>query len=359
MPPPILLSGSGSGNGYVLALFNNTTAVRDRIAVVNGLVAGTSETLGTNANPITYQLLRTTSAGRGRNSAPGQPRNMTLAQYGAMAGLAPLRITIDSGNGSIEPPSGYSYVRVECWGAGGNGDNAGLGGNGGAYARSVLPINPGVLFDYNVAPGGDTGGTWFGSSSTVYAECGVDGGQAADSIGDTTYSGGVGQPANGGTGGGGGGESGGPERAGADGLEGFIDDAGAGGGSGSSAYDDYGGGGSGGPSATDGEDGYAPGGGGGGSVGGFFSSGANGQLRITFFNDWIEALFPTTTYVDNTYFTTDPTLYSVVPALKIIAGPGDIVTWEAGHRNGITVLPSSGLAVYSSSPASATIFWTE
>ncbi|MBN2610089.1 MAG: hypothetical protein JXB00_00885 [Bacteroidales bacterium] len=140
-------------------------------------------------------------------------------------------------NGTFTVPPDVTEIIVECWGGGGAGgggtddglDNAGAGGGaGGAYARSVLTVNPGEIYTVTVAQSsnGDEGDgedgqpSWFGDINTVYAEGGEGGsavaydgdgpggqGSSANSRGDVVYAGGNGAngtDANGGGGGGGG-----------------------------------------------------------------------------------------------------------------------------------------------------------
>lgn len=182
-------------------------------------------------------------------------------------------------------PSSVIGLRVECIGAGGAGGrvtpsnfadtDAGGGGGGGAYARSIVPVTAGVVFDLFVGKGGKNDGSslngedsYFGNPAIVKAEggqtrngndneAGVDGGQAANSIGDVTYSGGKGgngdeSDSDGGGGGGAAGSTG-------NGINGSNLLAGG-------NTQQYGGsGGAGGPDGANGQAGNNYGGGGGGS----------------------------------------------------------------------------------------------
>ena len=135
-------------------------------------------------------------------------------------------------------PNSIIGLRVECVGAGGGGgrvdpsnvfdNDAAGGGGGGAYALSIIPVTEGSVYDLYVGKGGTNTGTsvdgedsYFGNPSIVLAEggltrsgndneAGVNGGQAANSIGDVTFSGGKGGNGNEGDsdGGGGGGAAG-------------------------------------------------------------------------------------------------------------------------------------------------------
>jgi len=141
-------------------------------------------------------------------------------------------------SGTFTVPAGVTSVTVECWGGGGSGGGTtanrargGGGGAGGAYARSILTVTPGT--GYTVTVGGTRTGTngagqtgnpsWFGTTSTVYAQGGAGGaapnrgtvaggtGSSDSSIGDVVHAGGDGAngtSALGGAGGGGAGSDG-------------------------------------------------------------------------------------------------------------------------------------------------------
>lgn len=118
-------------------------------------------------------------------------------------------------------PTGVTQITIEAWGAGGAGGFAGDydrerptgGGGGGAYAKSTVNVIPGSILNVIVGRGGENpNGTARdgenstvknGSTTLVSAEGGksvdgknnaqgAEGGQAANSIGTTTYSGGNG-----------------------------------------------------------------------------------------------------------------------------------------------------------------------
>jgi uncharacterized repeat protein (TIGR01451 family) len=149
------------------------------------------------------------------------------------------------GSGAFTVPSGITSIDVECWGGGGAGGGAtgnaaaGGGGAGGSYVKSTLAVTPGAT--YPLVVGGykqstttstqaqNTGDpTWFGSTTTLYAQGGQGGtpvsanntngaagsGSTASSIGTTKYAGGNGAAGiytsgtPGGAGGGGAGSSG-------------------------------------------------------------------------------------------------------------------------------------------------------
>lgn len=110
--------------------------------------------------------------------------------------------TFTSSN-SFSVPSGVTAVKVECWGGGGaGGGNAvnrsrgGGGGAGGSYVSDIISVTSGNV--YTVTVGGTTAGTrgdgakgqpsWFGSTSTIYAE----GGNGGSSANNSTVLGGVG-----------------------------------------------------------------------------------------------------------------------------------------------------------------------
>jgi hypothetical protein len=115
-------------------------------------------------------------------------------------------------NGTFVVPEGVTEVSVQAWGAGGKGGKtdgqiiACGGGGGGAYASSIIAVTPGATYTVHVGIGtnyitlnGDAD-SWFGSTSTLFAKGGQngsyrlagDGGSAAESIGDITFSGGNG-----------------------------------------------------------------------------------------------------------------------------------------------------------------------
>lgn len=129
------------------------------------------------------------------------------------------QVLLTSGS-SWTVPSGVFKIRVECWGGGGGGgwgDPAfshslpyvGGGGGGGAYAMREICVTPGTTYTYSIGQGGSGvsgtnhgGDTWFMNTTTVMAQGGrgvpdntsggANGGQAASSVGDLTYSGGRG-----------------------------------------------------------------------------------------------------------------------------------------------------------------------
>lgn len=148
-------------------------------------------------------------------------------------------------NGTYTVPAGVTQLVVECWGGGGAGGGAtgnpaaGGGGGGGAYVKSTVNVTPGTT--YTVTVGGIKTATttssaatnkgnpsWFGSTSTIFAEGGNGGapatsnnsngaggtGTTAASIGTLRYAGGNAAAGNfnnntlGGAGGGGAGSTG-------------------------------------------------------------------------------------------------------------------------------------------------------
>lgn len=189
------------------------------------------------------------------------------------------------GSHTFTVPASVIGLRVECVGAGGAGgrvdasnwldEDAAGGGGGGAYARSIVSVTAGDVYDVYVGSGGINNGSstngensYFGNPAIVEAEggrtrsgtdneAGVNGGQAANSTGNVTFSGGKGgngdeSDADGGGGGGAAGSTG-------NGINGANLLAG-----GNTTL--YGGsGGSGGPDGANGQAGNDYGGGGGGS----------------------------------------------------------------------------------------------
>jgi len=123
-------------------------------------------------------------------------------------------------SGTFNVPANTCQIIVECWGGGGAGGGANIdwteggGGAGGSYARKTL--NPPFDASYTVNVGAGATGTtgnggtgnpsWFGSTSTVYAQGGAGGtaatssggggtggtGSSASCIGDQVYRGGHG-----------------------------------------------------------------------------------------------------------------------------------------------------------------------
>lgn len=205
-------------------------------------------------------------------------------------------------------PAGVTQITVEVWGGGGRGGSvsrgafgagvSGGGGGGGAYARSVINVVPGEVYEVQVGAGSNstagggsswlrkdgtylvraTGGSSVGENNTTGGNGGAVG--AAASFGQVVYAGGNGASAPSADQGGGGGGSAGTAAAGNNGSGRNGGGAVAGGGAGGS--------GSGGNGA--GAAGGVPGGGGGGANCRFFSfcfgesggSGGRGQVRITY-----------------------------------------------------------------------------
>lgn len=132
-------------------------------------------------------------------------------------------------------PTGVTSIKVECWGGGGSGGGGtarnvrgGGGGAGGSYVTSILTVVPGDLYTVTVAgvrtstnAAGTKGNpSWFGTTSTIYAEGGAGGaapnggtvaggtGSIALSIGTLRYAGGNGASGTSALSGGGGGGAG-------------------------------------------------------------------------------------------------------------------------------------------------------
>lgn len=214
-------------------------------------------------------------------------KNLILIFFGATYSLASAQTQsfTTTGTNSFVVPASVTSIKVECVGAGGAGgrvtpanpldkDAAG-GGGGGAYAAALVNVNAGISYDVFVGNGGINNGSsvdgeasYFGDGTQVSAdggttrsgndnEPGVQGGQAANSIGTIVYSGGNGGNGNEGDANGGGGGG----AAGSNGV-GFNGGEISGGGT-QSNYGGYGG--QGGPDGASGADGGTYGGGGGGS----------------------------------------------------------------------------------------------
>ena len=215
------------------------------------------------------------------------------------------------GTSTFTVPSCVTSITVEAWGGGGKGstgtsDGEYAGGGGGAYARSVLTVSPGQIYDIFVGTGSTT--TSAGESSRFRLQptgtdlvravggqsvannnnTGTLGGLASASLGDVTFNGGRGANGSSNNYGGGGGSSGGTSSNGTytASVQNRLGGTVAGGGSGGdgSTTDD-----------ASGNTGNGPGGGGSGVrrnngnvIGG---SGANGQVKIT----WTVGSAPTIT----------------------------------------------------------------
>ncbi|WP_180904009.1 glycine-rich domain-containing protein [Flavobacterium chungangense] len=185
-----------TGNNYICAGSTTTlspttggiwTSSNDLVATVNnaGLVTG----VATGSATFTF----TSSV------APGC--TATTPSVTVSTGLS----TIYNTSGSFTVPAGVTSLQVECWGGGGAGGGSsatnvkgGGGGAGGAYIMGTIPVSAG---SYTVTVGAVRPGTaaagaqgnpsWFGSTSTIYAEGGA-GGSAPN---NTTVSGGTGSSA--------------------------------------------------------------------------------------------------------------------------------------------------------------------
>ncbi|WP_189328109.1 T9SS sorting signal type C domain-containing protein [Flavobacterium sp. LM4] len=185
-----------TGNNYICAGSTTTlspttggtwTSSNDLVATVNnaGLVTG----VATGSATFTF----TSSV------APGC--TATTPAVTVSTGLS----TIYNASGSFTVPAGVTSLQVECWGGGGAGGGSsatnvkgGGGGAGGAYIMGTIPVSAG---SYTVTVGAVRPGTaaagaqgnpsWFGSTSTIYAEGGA-GGSAPN---NTTVSGGTGSSA--------------------------------------------------------------------------------------------------------------------------------------------------------------------
>jgi hypothetical protein len=190
--------------------------------------------------------------------------------------------------GTWTAPTGVTSVIVECLGGGqggaaGSATTGGTGGAGGGYARSTLTVVPGTVYTVTVgattAAGAVGQSSWFNTATTIR---GKGGGSADTTIGTTTFAGGTGAAGAAlGTGGGGGGSAG-ASAVGGNATGGTAGTAGAS--AGKTYYIKGANGGNGTTGA--GVAGNAPGGGGGGGGGsvtspGAASTGARGEVRIT------------------------------------------------------------------------------
>ena len=218
--------------------------------------------------------------------------------FAAQTAFAETLETFDEpGQQTFTVPDGVIELTVEVWGAGGDGaDTSGsndraAGGGGGGYARSVVAVQPGEEFGFQVGEGGSSpsgnGASWFGGERIVEATGGASVPQSSDNggisgegiVGDVLFPGGAGGDRAGNVSGGGGSSAG----SSAPGVDGGAPNGGA-------APADGGDGGNSGDRGEGGQAGFSPGGGGGSSrtsPGGnspdqFGGTGANGRVRITY-----------------------------------------------------------------------------
>lgn len=239
---------------------------------------------------------------------------MMLASFGS---IAQTQEFTTAGTYSFTAPDGVLSVKVEAVGAGGGGGRVrgssartSGGGGGGAYAKGIVNVTQGDLYEVGVGAAGvqnasvaqHGGNSYFGSPSstdinvTVRAEggktlilsdgsngTGVQGGQAANSVGNVVkYSGGKGGNTSNNDYGGGGGGAAGSNGPGGDGGQGAA-------GMGTSGYGGNGGVGGVVGGDDDGVEGYNYGGGGGGArksfsgttVNRYGASGAGGIVVVS------------------------------------------------------------------------------
>ena len=201
-----------------------------------------------------------------------------------------------AGTNTFTVPSNATQVWFHAWGGGGGshsgtGESERPGAGGGAYAGSLLQVNGDEVFTIVVGAGGTAGNPGqngqpsmviLGNTTNVLAAGGGgtpsttvpgSGGSAANSIGQTVFSGGNGgSRGNSGSGGGGGGSAF-TNAMGGNGQNGFSFIGGAGGvGTGN--------GGDGGNTGAPGQNGFFPGGGGGGRGDGGITSGGGGTGQV-------------------------------------------------------------------------------
>lgn len=214
-----------------------------------------------------------------------------LFLFSAIGAMAQSQTFSTVGTSDFTVPASVLAVKVECVGGGGAGGrvtpsnafdtDASGGGGGGAYASALVPVTAGNLYPVTVGAGGFNTGTsgnggdsYFADGTVVKAaggltrsgndnEAGVDGGQAANSLGTVVFSGGKG--GNGDEGDADGGGGGGAAGSTGNGFDGGQVTAGA-------ARPNLGG--NGGPGGADGANGQ-PGGNFGGGGGGSSANGSN------------------------------------------------------------------------------------
>jgi len=233
---------------------------------------------------------------------------LTVLTLLLLSGLSVGQTVVDyttPGAHTFTVPANTYQITVEVWGGGGAGGGAkngrGGGGGGGAYVRSVINVTPNAQYNLVVADVKTStitstaaqnkgNASWFGSTSTLFAEGGNGGGPAsgnfgtagtgagANSIGTVKFAGGDGTAGNngsGGTGGGGAGstQNGGNATAAAGGTGGSLNGGNGGGLTGNNSPglpgSNYGGGGAGAQSQNNNQS----------DIGG---AGAQGLVRITY-----------------------------------------------------------------------------
>lgn len=169
-----------------------------------------------------------------RSLLPKATGSANGADTSGLSGDSGLTQHIDTFDGplSAQPydTTGKTITKVECYGAGGDGDAA-MGGGGGAYSQAAASLpgpQPATLY-LTIAGGGTEEGSYveatLGGGSFVSVAAGLNGGDsgagglAADSAGDLLHSGGNGSALGDHEGGNGGG-AGGPDGDGQDGTAG-------------------------------------------------------------------------------------------------------------------------------------------
>ena len=281
-------------HGFVWATTVNPTIANSK--TTNGPVSATGAFTGTISDlvPATQYHVRAYAT------------NTAGTSYGADVTFTTLPATavVFNSSGSWTVPAGVTSITVEVWGGGGRGgsisgtsfETTRGGGGGGAYSlKSNIAVTPGTSYSYTVGAGatgtGAGGDSYFINTSTVLAKggnsvgtssTGVSGGSAASGVGDVKYSGGTGANGNSTNNySGGGGSSAGTAVNGTNATNATGATAPAGGGNGGNGRSD---------SSGPGVAGSTPGGAGGGAYRSGYSStsqtggsGANGQIRITYY----------------------------------------------------------------------------
>jgi hypothetical protein len=250
LPPGVVAGTLTETAAAIDAVFTSVAVTSGMVAVLDGTLVdprSPSSLLGTDvldSGPvIALAAGGSFESGGGGSPATGIP-------------VVPPGGAVDGGAGTWTVPAGWDNGNnsIECIGGGAGGMGAGVimvsggpGGGGGAYSKiSNVTLTPGAVINFHIGEGGawngNGGDTWFGSTSTVYAQGGKGqtGGQASAGIGTVKYSGGNGGSAayyavpagNLAYGAGGGGGAAGPNGGGANGGNGYGANGANGGGGG-------------------------------------------------------------------------------------------------------------------------------
>jgi hypothetical protein len=188
-------TASITGSSYICATSSTTLSPTSGGTWTS---SNTSIATVTNAGIVTGVAIGSATLTFASSTAPNCTSSVVIS---VSSGLS----IVYNATGSFTVPAGVNSLQVECWGGGGSGGGStssavrgGGGGAGGAYIIGTIPVSTG---SYTVTVGGVKSGTtgagaqgnpsWFGSTSTIYAEGGA-GGSAPN---NTTVAGGIGSSA--------------------------------------------------------------------------------------------------------------------------------------------------------------------